>query len=465
MKNGLFKRIYKKAFAFIIILLGFGVAFGFASLNFQKINADTSYYEDISEYVVNDWQNYQNYTSGNLELINNGDGTFTCQGSTTTIKEFVLPITITSASNTQYFSYALALAVNNTLPQDNTYSYVKLYVAYNNGDNLFTTYVNGGSLSSGTNIRFNKTGLCLVLQFSTTTNIESPIIITPFFYLREYPYGTNPPGNVNMNIYTINKTLGPQGAPDLTKVNYIQEASNISLPISTQTSKAFGNELENLIQYTMQAGDTITVDTAGVASTTIDLLTMTAGNDIYKMTFINDALSNDYLNIFLYKNNDATLFYNDNLGELSAQNITNFRTWASMAINANATITSASANNNNILNKIFVYSTGTNYETGYTAGYNDARQDVEVELQEAWADGLEQGYQDGYTTGYGEGYDQGAIEGVDTSWLINLFGTIDTFFSIHLFPNLTIGTLFAIPFVLSIAWVIIRILRGGGYGD
>lgn len=192
---------------------------------------------------------------------------------------------------------------------------------------------------------------------------------------------------------------------------------------------------------------------------------MTAGLDIYKMTFINDSLSNDYNNILLYRNSDTTIFYNDNLGELSAQNITNFRVWASMAINDNATITSATAYDNNIINKIFVYSTGTNYETGYLAGYNDARANVGEEIQEAYGDGLEQGFQDGYTDGYGEGYDQGAIDGVDTSWLINLFSTVDTFFAIHLLPNLTIGTLFAIPFVLSIAWVIIRILRGGGYGD
>lgn len=470
MKNGLYTRIYKKTFVFVVVLLVFGVAFGFASLNFYKIKADTNYYEDIKPYVINDWENYTNYNAGGVYLTNNGDGTLQCYGTASSIVDIVLPLTQTTTQGGYYYAYYIACALNNTLNVSFNTN-LRFYIAYNNGANIlnYYAYCGQGTGSQNTVSMGARTGLCLVARFSQGFDVPqgSAITITPFLYLKET--GTTPTyTNMAslMSVYSINSTLGPDPTNiDLTKVNYIQEASNISLTISSQINKSFGNELEELMQYTMQAGDEITVNNTGVATTEIDLLIMTAGLDTYKMTFINDNLSNDYLNIYLYKNNDATIFYNNNLGELSAQNIYDFRVWATMAINGNATITSASANNNDILSKLFVYSTGTNYETGYTAGYNDARQGVEEEIQEAWGDGLEQGYQDGYTTGYGEGYDQGAIEGVDSSWLINLFGTIDTFFSIHLFPNLTIGTLFAIPFVLSIAWVIIRILRGGGYGD
>lgn len=464
MKNELYTRIYKKAFVFLVVFLVFGVAFGLASSNFQKIKADTQYYDDLSPYVMNDWENYTTETKNGITMTNNGDGTLTLSGQTSVITEFYLPLKITSTTNSTYYSIFLACALNNNFTGVNDQR-ASLYIGYNSGQNVTNRYVYMDQFYSSSNINLgNRNNLCLVLRTAQNADFTTPVVITPFLYLREYPNGTSAMGQNNINLYVINSLLGPQGA-DLTKVNYIQEASNISLEISSQINKSFGNELEELIQYTMQAGDEITVDNTGVATNEIDLLTMTAGNDIYKMTFVNDALSNNYNNILLYRNNDTTIFYNDNLGELSTQNITNFREWAANAIAANATITSASANNNNILNKIFVYSTGTNYDTGYTAGYNDARQDVEEEIQEAFGEGLSQGYGDGYTTGYGEGYDQGAIEGVDSSWLINLFGAIDAFFAIHLFPNLTFGTIFAIPFVLSIAWVIIRILRGGGYGD
>ena len=465
MKNGLYTRIYKKAFSFIVILLVFGVAFGLASLNIQKVKASTNNLIDLQQYVINDWEQYTNYSGNGLTITNQGDGTILLNGTTSAAVSYYLPgLSSFDIPSNNNFDYYIALLKNGVFTAENTS--VILYISYNNNDAITNLKCNLGGAISGTTsrtARLQNIGLRLTIgQGQTFDNM----ILTPFCML-QYPRTVNYGFTSLMNYYVINSLLGPTTSqpPDLTKVNYIQEAINISLPISSQINKSFGNELESLIQYTMQAGDEITVNNNGVATNEIDLLTMTAGLDIYKMTFINDALSNDYNNILLYYNNATTIFYNDNLGELSAQNIIDFRLWASMAINANATITSASANNNNILSKIFVYSTGTNYETGYTAGYNDAMQDVEEALQEAWADGLEQGYQDGYTTGYGEGYDQGAIEGVDSSWLINLFGTIDTFFSIHLFPNLTIGTLFAIPFVLSIAWVIIRILRGGGYGD
>lgn len=452
-----------KTFIFIIAFAVIFSILGFAFANKTKIKATTQYYNsNLKDYVIVDWENYETQTKNGMTIENQGDGTLKVYGTTTAITEFILPLTITNITSTYSADMYMTVLFNNTYTYD--YTNVRLYIGYNNGQNITNFYATLGQERTAL-VSANYTNVKMVLRFDNNATYNNDIF-TPFilFKYREDGQQTSFLNTIKTN--EINYLLGPaQALPDLTKVNYIQEASNISLAISSQVNKSFGNELESLIQYTMQAGDTITVDNTGVATNEIDLLTMTAGLDIYKMTFINDNLSNDYLNILLYKNNDTTVFYNDNLGELSAGNITNFREWASLAINSNATITSASANNNNILNKIFVYSTGTNYETGYTAGYNDARQDVEEEIQEAFGEGLSQGYGDGYTTGYGEGYDQGAIEGVDSSWLINLFGAIDSFFAIHLFPNLTFGTIFAIPFVLSIAWVIIRILRGGGYGD
>ena len=461
MKNGLYTRIYKKALIFIVSFVGIGIAFGLASSNFQKINADTNYYYDISPYVINDWQNYEDITHGSMTMTNNGDGTFTVNGSTTAITDFVIPTTLNSIERLQSFSIYLALLKDNALVAD---SNVTMYLAYNNGANITNYYCNLGSQGTTTQAMQGalRENVCLVIRFKANVSYTSTVF-TPFCLFQYEPTTFDFAYNTAPSVYAINKLLGPtSSAPtppaDLTKVNYISSAATTSLVISTQVNMTFGNQLQNLIQYSFEEGDTITVDNTGETALYIDLLTMTAGNDSYIMRFNNDAQSNDYLSVYLYKNNDYVYLYNDNTGEITAGNITAFRTWGVDAINNGATITSGSQYNNNIINKIYVYSTGTNYETGYTNGYRDGYDAGE-------ADGYEDGTANGYGLGYQDGYDQGAIDGLDTSWLVNLFEAVNTFFDITILPGIKIGTIFAIPFVLSIAWVIIRILRGGGYGD
>lgn len=466
MKNGLYTRIYKKAFVFVVVLLMFGIAFGLASLNFHKIKADTNFYEDISPYVVNDWENYTNYSSGGVYLTNNGDGTLQCYGTASTVVDLVLPLTKTTVDSSKYYGFYIACAYNNTVNANLINTNLRFYLAYNNGANITSNYCycGTGSGTQNTQVLGTLTGLCIVARFSQNFNISQSdaITITPFLYLREYD--TNIYQNIQslISVYAINSALGPQPTiidpADLTKVNYIASAEQTSLVISSQINMTFGNQLQNLIQYSFEAGDTIIVDNAGETALYIDLLTMAAGNDSYIMRFNNDAQSNDYLSVYLYKNNNYVYLYNDNTGEITAGNIEAFRTWGVDAINNGATITGGSQFNNNIINKIFVYSTGTNYETGYTNGYRDGYDAGE-------AIGFEEGTENGYFLGYGEGYDQGATDGLDTSWLVNLFQAVNTFFDITILPGIKIGTIFAIPFVLSVAWVIIRILRGGGYGD
>lgn len=447
-----------KIFVFLVLLaVGFSIL-GFAGQTTQ-IKASTQYYdENLQDYVINDWENYETKTQAGITMTNQGDGTFLVNGTATSITEFVLPTTIKSITNTYYYDWYATILLNNTF--DYSYTNVRMYLGYNNGQNITTNSTYLGRTGNGADTQ-NINNVCLVLRFNENASFTNAVF-TPFFCLKYRDSGTTYNFSNGLSINMINSLLGPTSAypenPDLTKVNYIGSAEQTSLVISTQTNKTFGNELQNLIQYSFEAGDTITVDNAGETALYIDLLTMTAGNDSYIMRFNNDAQSNDYLSVYLYKNNDFIYFYNDNTGEITEGNITAFRTWGVDAINNGATITSGTQFNNNIINKIFVYSTGTNYETGYTDGYRDGYDAGE-------ADGFEDGTANGYTLGYGEGYDQGAIDGLDTSWLVNLFQAVNNFFDITILPGIKIGTVFAIPFVLSIAWVIIRILRGGGYGD
>ena len=460
MKNEKFKNNrFCKVFVFLFVLVVCFSVLGFAGYNSQKIKASTQYYdENFQEYVINDWENYETKTQAGITMENQGDGTFLVNGTASSITEFVLPTTITSISNTYYYDWYAAILLNNNFNYSNTT--VRMYLAYNNGQNITTNSCYVGRTNNGSDLQ-NINNVCLVLRFNENASFTNDVF-TPFFCLKYRTDGTTYNFSNGLSINMINSLLGPTSAypenPDLTKVNYISSAEQTSLVISTQTNMTFGNELQNLIQYSFEAGDTITVDNTGETALYIDLLTMTAGNDSYIMRFNNDAQSNDYLSVYLYKNNNYVYFYNDNTGEITAGNITAFRTWGVDAINNGATIASGSQYNNNIINKIFVYSTGTNYETGYTNGYRDGYDAGE-------ADGFEDGTANGYGLGYAEGYDQGAIDGLDTSWLVNLFEAVNTFFNITILPGIKIGTIFAIPFVLSIAWVIIRILRGGGYGD
>lgn len=72
-------------------------------------------------------------------------------------------------------------------------------------------------------------------------------------------------------------------------------------------------------------------------------------------------------------------------------------------------------------------------------------------------------YQTGYLTGFNEGYDQGVQEGLtSTGWIENIFTGIGAFLNIEILPNITIGLCIGIPFIISLAWFVIKSFRGGG---
>lgn len=74
-------------------------------------------------------------------------------------------------------------------------------------------------------------------------------------------------------------------------------------------------------------------------------------------------------------------------------------------------------------------------------------------------------YQPG-NTGYNEIYQAGYSAGLSAqpaaAWYEAAFNAVDDFLNIHIFPNITFGELFGIPFVISVVWFIIRSFRGGG---
>ena len=94
-----------------------------------------------------------------------------------------------------------------------------------------------------------------------------------------------------------------------------------------------------------------------------------------------------------------------------------------------------------------------------------------------WARGSSAGYTSGEqagaapyqpgNTGYQEIFEAGRQAGIaenigTVNWFVSAFQAVDAMLNIRIFPNITIGYLVGIPFVISVVWFIIRMFRGGG---
>jgi len=82
-------------------------------------------------------------------------------------------------------------------------------------------------------------------------------------------------------------------------------------------------------------------------------------------------------------------------------------------------------------------------------------------------------YDNGFIEGKNEGTQEGIAQGITigethtlsvTDWLMGIFTAFGTFLSIQILPGVTIGLVIGIPFLISLAWFVIRMYRGGG-GD
>ena len=73
------------------------------------------------------------------------------------------------------------------------------------------------------------------------------------------------------------------------------------------------------------------------------------------------------------------------------------------------------------------------------------------------------GEKNGYTTGYEKGKDVQATQQLTaTGWIQGIFGGISSLLNIQIFPGVTIGIIVGIPFIISLAYFVIRAFRGGG---
>ena len=95
-----------------------------------------------------------------------------------------------------------------------------------------------------------------------------------------------------------------------------------------------------------------------------------------------------------------------------------------------------------------------NWARGSSAGYTSGEQAGAAPYQPGAA---------GYQEIYEAGRQAGIAENIGTvNWFVSAFQAVDAMLNIRIFPNITIGYLVGIPFVISVVWFIIRMFRGGG---
>ena len=80
-------------------------------------------------------------------------------------------------------------------------------------------------------------------------------------------------------------------------------------------------------------------------------------------------------------------------------------------------------------------------------------------------------YENGYITGKNDGFAIGYDDGISyqatqqltsDGWIKNIFTGIGSFLAIEIIPNVTIGLIVGLPFIISVAWFVIKMARGGG---
>lgn len=80
-----------------------------------------------------------------------------------------------------------------------------------------------------------------------------------------------------------------------------------------------------------------------------------------------------------------------------------------------------------------------------------------------YENGYIKGQKLGYNLGYDDGKDAQATQQLtSTGWIGSIFGGISSLLNIQIFPGVTIGIIVGIPFVISLAYFVIRAFRGGG---
>lgn len=79
-----------------------------------------------------------------------------------------------------------------------------------------------------------------------------------------------------------------------------------------------------------------------------------------------------------------------------------------------------------------------------------------------YENGYKSGYDDAYPLGYDDGVSYQATQQLTSDgWIKNIFTGLGAFLGIEILPNVTIGLILGIPFIITVAWFVLKMARGG----
>lgn len=79
-----------------------------------------------------------------------------------------------------------------------------------------------------------------------------------------------------------------------------------------------------------------------------------------------------------------------------------------------------------------------------------------------YENGYKSGYDDAYPLGYDDGKSYQATQQLTSDgWIKNIFTGIGSFLALEILPNVSIGLIVGIPFIITVAWFVLKMARGG----
>ena len=516
VKNGIKnKRLY-----FIIIWLAIFVGVSVLVFTNTKtpLKAETNFYASLDTYIENyciDYTTPANYSGNGITITNNQDGTFSLNGTTTAVVEYTIPVNIPYGTSycSKYYDYTASdnysgetgqytescgimvglFAFNTqtlhlyggsndyppamTIRFQNGSSYNNMSNAGRWGSNFSTlwnyrqTYNGAGNIAP--TINYNK---YFKLVLSSATNYDN-LTILPFF-IDNIKYASSTQISANAMFEYFNLAIGPAPNKD---VYFTNSAPNGGYTINQKINSQFGVNLLPALRYNLVYNTTeLTIPASALQqypSANIDIIKLTAPNgNIYSIYYDNIENSNTRGSWYINDNGTINILQSDAAGFLTSVGLDNLISMFQHAITYNSVITSVEIANN-LYDKLYVFDTdfgyakgvadgSANYQPGqsgyntiYNAGYQTGTQTT-TNYYNSYYGGSDGVGGAGYTSIYNAGVEAGAD--ISVNWVFKCMSAVGSFLSIEILPNITFGALIGIPFIITLAWFIIRQLRGGG---
>ena len=228
----------------------------------------------------------------------------------------------------------------------------------------------------------------------------------------------------------------------------------------------------NVSSGDISASDNVLTFSSNQISAVFQTGTIESNHKYYFRSIVNTDNTN--MNVGLYKNSVSWQYRNISGGQLNTDLKIDFvfdsgQTLTTDVFDVRFRFNSAAEHTARISNAILIDLTkmyGEGYEPTlavcqqiFVNNYYDYTLSKLVDI------GYFTGFYDGKNEGIQEGINIGETNQINMGWIQSIFQAMQGFFNIQIFPHVTLGIIVGIPFIISLAWFVIKMFRGGGGGD